>query len=239
MTAARVSLDPDSRRRPLARAGAAAAAGLAPVLVLLAPSHHPLLRPALAAAALAALLAAPSACSRAPAEPEQSQPAPSSAPAVAPLQWDVPGSWTTLATPRDGARRATYKVPRAANDKEDVEVHVLFHGTGSQGDVDKNFRSWFAQFDGDAASAARREVFQVRGMEIEMVEVSGTYKVALGPDRGPAKKSPVEMVKKGHRLIGAAVKTPDRGNWFFRMTGPDETVQSARSALRSLLESAR
>jgi hypothetical protein len=198
----------------------------------------PLPRPALAAAALLALLAAPSACSRAPSEPEQAQPAPASAPAVAPLQWDVPGGWTTLDVARAGERRAAYKVPRAANDKEDAEVHVLFHGTGSQGDVEKNFRAWFAQFDGDAASAAKREVFEVRGMQVEMVEVSGTYKVALGPPRGQ-KKSPVEMVKKGHRLLGAAVKTADRGNWFFKMTGPDETVQSARSAMRSLLESAR
>jgi len=211
-----------------------------PVLVLAAKT---LPKPVLAAAALvallAALLAALPACSRAPAEPEQAQPAPTSEPAVAPLIWNVPGSWTTLDLPRAAARKATYKVPRAANDKEDVEVHVLFYGTGSQGDVEKRFGEWFAQFDGNVAATAKRESFEVRGMQVDLVEVSGTYKVALAPPRGPVKKSPVEMVKKGYRLLGAAIRTPDRGNWFFKVTGPDETVQSTRSALRGLLESAR
>jgi hypothetical protein len=206
------------------------------------PGHPPpMFRPTpsrtlVAAALLAAWIPA---CSRAPDEPEPAQAASASAPAVAPLQWDVPGSWTALDAPRSGPRKAAYKVPRAANDKEDVEVHVLFYGTGSQGDVEKNFASWFDQFDGDVAATAKRETFEVRGMQIEMVDVTGTYKVALAPPRGAAKKSPVEMVKKGHRLLGAVVRTADRGNWFFKMTGPDETVQSARSALRGLLDSVR
>ena len=188
-------------------------------------------------AALALALALP-ACSRAPDEPEPSAAA-SSAPAVAPLAWDVPGSWTTLDVPRTGPKKAAYKAPKAADDKEDVEVHVLFYGTGSQGDPEKHFRAWFDQFDGDVGKDAKRERLEVRGMEIETVEVAGTYKISLTPGAGPNKKSPVQMVKKGSRLVGAVVKTKDRGNWFFKMTGPDETVQSARSALRGLLESVR
>jgi hypothetical protein len=179
------------------------------------------------------------ACSRAPAEPDPPPPAASSAPAVAPLRWDVPGSWTTLEVPRSGPQKAAYKAPRAANDKEDAEVQVLFHGTGSQGDVEKRFGEWFKQFDGDAGAKAKREAFDVRGLRVEMVEVEGTYKISLTPDSAPQRKSPLEMVKRGHRLIGAAVTTPDRGTWFFKLTGPDETAQAARSALRSLLESAR
>ncbi|HSN96889.1 MAG TPA: hypothetical protein VLS89_01280 [Candidatus Nanopelagicales bacterium] len=179
------------------------------------------------------------ACSRAPAEPDPGPVSSASAPRVPPLQWDVPGSWTALDVPRGGPSRAAYKVPRAANDKEDVEVHVLFRGTGSQGDVDENLRSWLQQFDGDVASTAKRESFTVRGMPVDLLEVAGTYRVALTPPSSRTKKSPVEMVKKDHRMIAAVVRTGDRGNWFFKMTGPDETVQSARSALRTLLESVR
>lgn len=192
-----------------------------------------------ALAAAAALLVALPSCSRTPAEPDPGPATSAGAPSIPPLQWDVPGSWTALDVPRGGPRKAAYKVPRAANDKEDVEVHVLFHGTGSQGDVEKNFRSWFEQFDGDVGAAAKRESFTVRGMQVEVVEVEGTYKVALAPPSGRTKKSPVEMVKKGYRMLGAAVRAGDRGNWFFKATGPDETVQSARSAFRALLESAR
>ncbi|WP_437594611.1 hypothetical protein [Sorangium sp. So ce1000] len=179
-----------------------------------------------------------SACSRTPAEPEP-PPAVSSAPAVAPLAWDVPGSWAALDVPRAGPSKAVYKVPRAANDKEDAEVQVLSFGLGNKGDVDARFREWFAQFDGDVGSKARRASFEVRGMRVELVEVAGTYKIALGPQAGAGKRSPVEMVKDHYRLIGAAVTTPDRGSWFFRIVGPDETVQSARSAFRSVIDSVR
>ncbi|WP_437651220.1 hypothetical protein [Sorangium sp. So ce362] len=195
-------------------------------------------RASLARAAILAL--AVSACSRAAAEPEpEPPPAVSGAPAVAPLAWDVPGSWAALEAPRAGPRKALYKVRRAADDKDDVEVQVLSFGMGSQGDVEANFREWFAQFDGDVGAKARRDSFEVRGMRVELVEVAGTYKIPLGPQAGARRRAPVEMVKDGYRLVGAAVRTPDRGNWFFRMVGPDETVQSARSAFRSLLESLR
>ncbi|WP_437539457.1 hypothetical protein WME79_24215 [Sorangium sp. So ce726] len=193
-------------------------------------------RVSFARAAIVAL--AISACSRTPAEPEP-PPAVSSAPAAARLAWDVPGSWAALDVPRADPRKALYKVPRAANDKEDAEVQVLSFGLGSKGDVDARFNEWFAQFDGDAGAKAKRASFEVRGMPVELVEVAGTYKIALGPQSGARKRSPVEMVKDNYRLVGAAVRTPDRGNWFFRIVGPDETVQSARSAFRSMIESAR
>ncbi|WP_437922696.1 hypothetical protein WMF37_27095 [Sorangium sp. So ce291] len=197
----------------------------------------------LARAALVVLVAlAVPACSRSAPEPDPSPsppPAASGAPAAAPLAWDVPGSWATLDVPRAGPRKALYKVPRAANDKEDVEVQVLSFGLGNKGDVEENFQEWFAQFDGDVGAKARRESFAVRGMRVETVEVAGTYTIALGPKAGARKRASVEMVKDGYRLLGAAVRTSDRGNWFFRMVGPDETVQSARSAFRGLLESVR
>ncbi|WP_437564803.1 hypothetical protein [Sorangium sp. So ce542] len=193
-------------------------------------------RASLARAAILSL--AVSACSRTAAEPEP-PPAASGAPVAAPLAWDTPGSWAALEAPRAGPRKALYKVPRAADDKDDVEVQVLSFGLGSKGDVEANFREWFAQFDGDVGAKARRESFEVRGMRVELVEVAGTYKIPLGPQGGSRRRAPVEMVKDGYRLVGAAVRTPDRGNWFFRMVGPDETVQSARSGFRSVLESVR
>ncbi|WP_433937590.1 hypothetical protein AB3662_23500 [Sorangium cellulosum] len=191
--------------------------------------------------ALAAILApVVPACSRTVAEPEpEPPPAVSGGPVVAPLAWDVPAAWSALEVPRVGPRKARYKAPRVANDKEDVEVQVLWFGLGSNGDVEANFKEWFAQFDGDVGAKARRASFEVRGMPVETVEVVGTYTIALGPKAGAVRRAPVEMVKDGYRLLGAAVRTPDRGNWFFRMVGPDETVQSARSAFQRLLESVR
>lgn len=182
------------------------------------------------------------ACSKQPAELESS-PArdTSSGPAVSPLTWAIPLPWTVLDVPRTGPRKAAYRVDKVGADKEDATVDVTFFGTGAQGDVEKNFKEWLSQFDGNVGAAAKREHLLLEsGLEVELVDTPpGTFKVALTPPVGPKKRPPVQMVKNGWRMHAAAVKTKDRGTWFFRMVGPDETVQAGRAGFRNMLESAR
>jgi hypothetical protein len=176
-------------------------------------------------------------CSKTPAEPDKPSAPILAEPPVPPLLWDTPPAWTTLPAPPMGPKKATYRVDKAGNDKEEGEVNVFCFGTGDKGDPDKAFKEWFAQFDGDAGRIAKREHFEAHGLPVDAVAVSGTYKVPLGPS-GPNKKPAVQMVKSGFRLYGAVVKTKDRGNWFFKLVGPEDTVQAASSAFRSMLESA-
>jgi hypothetical protein len=202
-----------------------------------------MVKPALPVALAIALAALAPACNHAASEPDGPSTTPSATPSLPPVAWDTPGSWTTMNAPnapRSGAKKASYNVPKAGNDKEEGEVLVTFNGTGDKGDPARTYKEWFDQFDGNLGATAKREEFvNSHGLKVETVEVAGTYKVALAPPVGPQKKAAVQMVKNNFRLVGAVVKTPDRGNWFFKLTGPDETVQSARSALRALLESAR
>jgi hypothetical protein len=187
---------------------------------------------------LVALTLALAACSKSPAEPdapERTAPAPK----VAPLTWTAPASWTALDAPRNSPKKAGYRVEKAGADKEDAELSVFFFGTGDKGDPEKNFTEWLGQFDGKVGPTAKRETFEANGLKLETVEVAGTYKVPLAPPVGRQKKVPVQMVKNDWRMIGAVVKTPDRGNWFFKLVGPNETVQASRSAFRTMLESAR
>ncbi len=144
-----------------------------------------------------------------------------------------------MPAPPSGPKKASYKIPKTGNDKEEAELHVFFFGTGSKGDADANFKAWFDQFDGDVGASAAREKFEVHGLGVETVEVAGTYKIAMGPPVGPKKQPAMSMVKKDFRMVGAVVKTPDRGNWFFKLIGPNDTVQSAKSAMRTLLESVK
>lgn len=178
-------------------------------------------------------------CSKTPAEPDAPEPVGSAAPApaVAPLAYDVPAGWTVLPGRTSGVKKAAFKVPTAGSDKEEGELAVFFHGTGAGGDPDVVFKDWFAKFDGDVGASATREKMEVRGMKVEIVDTAGTYKVGLGPAVGPKKKTPVQMVKEHFRLHMAVVKTPDRGNWFFVLTGPDETVQAATGGFKTMLES--
>lgn len=160
-------------------------------------------------------------------------------PAVAPLVYELPGTWTKLGETQIGSKRAGYKVPKAGADAEDGEVTVFFFGTGSQGDPERLYKEWFEQFDGDAAGKAVRKTLDSPAGKIDTIEVAGTYKVPLGPAVGPKKKSPMQMVKEKWRLFAAVVHTHDRGNWFFKLVGPDETVQASKDALETALRAAK
>lgn len=197
-------------------------------------------RPHPIASLLVPVIAALAACSSAPAEPEKTaSSAPPAAPAVPPLQWDPPGSWTKMPAPPSGPKKAAYRIDKVANDKEEAEMNVFFFGTGSNGDPAGKFKEWFDEFDGKVGETAKREQLDIKTFKVETVEVSGTFKIALTPPSKRMKKAPVQMVKNGFRLYGAVVKTPDRGNWFFKIVGPDDTVQSAKSAFRAMLETLR
>lgn len=180
-------------------------------------------------------------CSKAPAEPDPpaAENPPPSAPAVAPLLWSAPSSWTAVDVPKSGPQKAGYRVPQVGNDKEEAQLEIFFFGTGADGSPEKHFTEWFGQFDGNVGATAKRDKFSAGPLEVEMVEVAGTYKIPLGPPVGKKKKAPMQMVKENFRLVGAVVKTPDRGNWFFKMAGPSDTVEAAKGAFRTLLESSK
>jgi hypothetical protein len=186
----------------------------------------------------AALAAAITGCNKGPAEPDAPG-ASTPMPTVAPLLWDVPGAWAAAEVPKGGQKRAEYKVPKTGNDKDDGELTVAFFGTGSEGDETRRFKEAFAQFDGDVGATAARERFDVGPMKVESVDVAGTFKIPMARPLGPSKRSPVEMVKQNYRMLLAVVKTPDRGNWFFKLIGPDETVQAARPGFKSVLQSVK
>jgi hypothetical protein len=190
-------------------------------------------------AALGALAVILPSCQRAPSEPEPAATRPAAEPLVTPLSWDVPAAWTKLPAPKTGTTKASYRAPRVGNDKADAEVTVFFYGTGNAGDPERVWKEWFGQFENDAGGAPERATFRGAAFSGEQVEVTGAYKVGLGPTQRGGKRSPMEMIRQGYRLVGAAVKTPDRGNWFFKMTGPDETVQAAKTAFEEMVKSAR
>ena len=155
---------------------------------------------------------------------------------VKPILYEVPPAWTETESSPTSARRAGYRVPRVGNDKEDGEMLVLFFGTGSNGDRDKQWDPWFEQFDGTPKESATRATFDSKAGPVETFEFKGAYKLNLGKQRPGMKKSPVQMVKQDFRMIGAVVKTESRGNWFFRLVGPDETVLAAKGTFLAMLE---
>ena len=73
--------------------------------------------------------------------------------------------------------------------------------------------------------------FEVNGYSVSVIEAVGT----LLPSRmggGPSEPAP------GSKLLGAVIEGPG-GPWFFKVTGPKDTVSAAAPAFEAMLQSVR
>lgn len=162
-------------------------------------------------------------------------PPPGSGTGAAGLTWSVPAGWKEEA-PTSPMRRAQFRVTRAGGDAEDGECLVFYFGPGQGGTPESNAMRWVDQFeqpDGSTSEGkARIGVRTIGGRETMFVEVKGTFRGSTMP--GMAGAAP----KPGHALIGAIVSGPD-APWFFKLTGPERTVEANRAAFESLIASVR
>lgn len=130
-------------------------------------------------------------------------------------------------------RRAQYKVPGPGGDGE---CAVFYFGPGQGGDPMSNADRWADQFtlaDGSPArSAMTTSELTVNGLKVVIVEVAGTYKGGMTMNAAPA------TPKAGYRLLGAVAPGPD-ANWFFKLTGPDNTVTAQHDAFVAMVRSLR
>jgi len=145
------------------------------------------------------------------------------------LGWTVPEGWIAQ-PPANEMRRAQYLVPGEAGDAECV---VFYFGAGRGGEPMRNAERWAAQFiqpDGtDPVEAMRTETIQVGGTPVLLVETSGTY--GVDPMAGGTGRPMAQYM-----LLGAIAEGPD-ANWFFKFTGPEETVQANASAFHEMIRS--
>jgi hypothetical protein len=127
-------------------------------------------------------------------------------------------------------RRAQYRVPGDAGDGECV---VFYFGAGQGGDAQANANRWAGQFeqpDGrDSTEAMRTRMLNVNGVSVTLVEVNGTYRA--GSMMGGATDA-----KPDYMLLGAIAEGPD-ANWFFKFTGPEDTVKAHQEAFEKMLQS--
>lgn len=145
------------------------------------------------------------------------------------LSWTVPAGWISE-PPANEMRRAQYRVSGAAGDAECV---VFYFGAGRGGAPMQNAERWASQFnqpDGaDPIAAMSTETIDVNGATVLLVETAGTY--GVDPmSGGTGQPLPRYM------LLGAIAEGPD-ANWFFKFTGPEETVRSNESAFQEMVRS--
>ena len=150
------------------------------------------------------------------------------------VEYQSPTGWVEQ-TPSSRMRQAQYLLPRAEGDREDAEL-VVFHFPGEGGSIQANMARWIGQMsrpDGSSATAdAEISERMVRGQKVTLLEVSGTYQSGgMGPmTRG--------VSKPGYRMLGAIIDTT-QGPWFFKLTGPVQTVEKWSDSWTEFVDSLR
>ncbi|CAN5261621.1 hypothetical protein BH09MYX1_BH09MYX1_17730 [soil metagenome] len=183
------------------------------------------------------------ACSKSEPEPAHSKPidtitsvsasaSPSAALSAAPMASGVPGElpativWAPppklrVETGTVPMRLATYRAPKVGADKEEPTL-VVSHAGGT---TDANVERWMSQFN--PATKKSRTDRQVGVLTATIVEVHGTF---LGGMNGGGPET-------NHMVLGAIIPVKD-GAYFFKMVGPEASVEAARADFDALVASA-
>jgi hypothetical protein len=167
---------------------------------------------------------------------------PASAHGLAPLaasapdagfQFTAPSDWIAE-TPTSSNRRAQYKLPRVAGDSEDAEMAV-YNFPGGGGTPQANVDRWLSQFtktDGSpAADSAKVVNKKIGSIPVTTVDISGTYAGSMMMQQASKGKPNVRML--------AAIAETSSGPWFFKLTGPENTVKKHQSGFDAFINSIR
>jgi hypothetical protein len=141
--------------------------------------------------------------------------------------YEAPAGWQKAENPNP-MRKATFKIPRAEGDPEDAELAVSQAG----GTVDANVQRWAGQFERSKDDPVARKQMKVGDLDVTVVELHGTFAGGGMPGAAPAGPKP------NWAMLGAIVETQGSLT-FFKLTGPEKTVQSAKPAFDKFVEGFR
>ena len=148
------------------------------------------------------------------------------------LRFKAPAEWTVQST-TSSMRVAQYALPKIAGDAEDGELVVYFFG-GTGGSVDANIERWIGQMqqrDGKASKdVARRSERKVNGLDVTLLDISGTYTAEIRPGSAERHNKP------GYRMRTAVVTTP-KGPYFVKAVGPAKTIDRWNKAFEGFIDS--
>jgi hypothetical protein len=142
------------------------------------------------------------------------------------LSFKAPSCWKKT-PPTSQMRKAQLTIEPAKGDDEPAEL-VLFVFPGGAGPVKQNIERWRGQFKTKNGELPEVESKTLKGQNVEAtrVEIAGTY-------TDPFSKA---GAKPNYRLLGAIVVTDDAG-YFFKMVGPDKTMNAAEADFDGLVKS--
>jgi hypothetical protein len=158
--------------------------------------------------------------------PSPAEARPTPATPLGEVAWDVPETWKQM--PPRPMRKATYEAPAQAGP---AEIAVFYFGPDQGGGVEQNIQRWIGQFQGLPEGAAERSEEEINGMKRVNVSIkNGTYESGMpGAPSAP---------KENFAMSASIVQTP-AGHYYFKMTGPSQSVAERRADFDKLLGSIR
>ena len=147
--------------------------------------------------------------------------------AAAGLVFELPADWRAE-QPSSSMRAAQAVIPGPDGEGQ---LTVFHFGPGGGGGVESNLQRWAGQVEQDADIPSIRDQFDnAAGLRVTWIDIQGTL-LPSTMGAGPTEPQP------GSRLLGAVVEG-EGGPWFFKATGPAETLAKGRDALIAMLQAA-
>ncbi len=150
------------------------------------------------------------------------------------LTYESPDGWIA-SEPSSSMRVAEFTLPRTASDPEDGEA-VIYYFQGAGGSIQANLDRWTAQMqqpdERPSSDVAETTVFEVEGMRVTLLDVSGTYVAEMTPGEAGRYDKP------DYRLTAAVIETTG-GPFFLKVTGPQATMATWSQSIRTFVESMR
>lgn len=141
----------------------------------------------------------------------------------------APESWKKE-KPRSRIIEHEFSVPAAEGDELPGRMTIMAAG----GSVDDNIKRWYGQFkqaDGSStADAAKTEKKEIAGIEVHIVDISGTFM-----DRPSPMAEGVE--RENYRMLGAILVGDKIGQQFIKFYAPAKTVEENEKAFSEMIES--
>src|SRR5262245_53848629 len=146
------------------------------------------------------------------------------------LSLTAPANWT-VKQPATRIVEAEYAIPPAKGDQTPGRMTAM----GAGGSVETNVERWMDQFVGPGSTAPKpqRDKANVSGCEIEIVDLSGTYKDSPGGPFAGGKT----IMRENYRMLGAIIQTKDKGNYFLKLYGPKATIDENEKGFHEMVKS--
>ena len=146
------------------------------------------------------------------------------------LSLTAPTGWTKK-QPATRIVEAEFAAPPAKGDEAAGRLTAM----GAGGSIESNIDRWVGQFAGEGGAAVKPKLdkLTVSGCEVQIVDLSGTYKDSPG---GPFAGGKTVM-RENYRMLGAIIATKDAGNYFLKLYGPKATIDEAEKGFQEMVKS--